>query len=168
MERRQFLSWVSVGMLATSLPMVLAACGSDEAEPTSDAPASDAPASDAPEATADAPASDELDTAVRDDGFQALATVAAVDSGAVLDKENAASPVIMVRDPDSGAVVALSPVCPHAQCTVDFDGESGQLICPCHDSKFSLDGSIEQGPAQEPLPVFEVKEEEGLVLVKVS
>lgn len=163
MERRQFLSWVSVGMLATSLPMVLAACGSNESET-----ASDSTASDAPEAKADAPASDELDTAVRDDGFQALATVAAVDAGAVIDEENAASPVIMVRDPESGEVVALNPVCPHAQCNVDFDGDSGHLVCPCHDSKFSLDGAVEQGPAQEPLPVFEVKEEEGLVLVKVG
>jgi|GEM_PF-1490719 len=30
MKRRSFLSWVGVGMLATSLPVALAACSSED------------------------------------------------------------------------------------------------------------------------------------------
>ncbi|MGB0564074.1 MAG: ubiquinol-cytochrome c reductase iron-sulfur subunit [Spirulinaceae cyanobacterium] len=167
MERRQFLSWVSVGMLATSLPMVLAACGGSTAS------SDEATEADADEVTDDATetpstAAPEFDTAVRADGFQALATVTQVGQAPVLDEDNAAEPVMIFQDPETEALVALNPTCPHAQCLVDLDGESQDLICPCHGSAFATDGSVLTGPAQAPLPVFEVKEEDGLVLVKVS
>lgn len=161
MERRQFLSWVSVGMLATSLPMVLAACGGSSEEA----------ASDEPEATAEAPKEEKvkIDTSIRDDGFQALATVKEVDEeGSVVDKVNTAASVIMFHDPETSKLVALNPMCTHQGCTVDFDADAKALACPCHGSTFALDGAVTDGPAEAPLPVFEVKEEEGLVLVKVS
>lgn len=160
MERRQFLSWVSVGMLATSLPMVLAACGGGSG--------GDETASEGKDVTTDAPAEDKLDTSIREDGFQALAKVEEVDAGAVVDKTNTTESVIMFRDPDSAALIALNPMCTHQGCTVDFDADAKELACPCHGSKFALDGAVTDGPAEKPLPVFEVKEEDGLVLVKVS
>ncbi|MEM8642925.1 MAG: Rieske (2Fe-2S) protein [Cyanobacteria bacterium P01_G01_bin.54] len=154
MERRQFLSWVSVGMLATSLPMVLAACGSSESDS---------------DTTSDTKAEEpKLDTSIREDGFQALATVEQVETEAVVDKINTAESVIMFRNPETSELVALNPLCTHQACTVDFDPEAKELSCPCHGSKFAFDGSVTAGPAQKPLTVFEVKEEEGLVLVKVS
>ncbi|NEO85302.1 MAG: Rieske (2Fe-2S) protein [Spirulina sp. SIO3F2] len=160
MERRQFLSWVSVGMLASSLPMVLAACGGSSG--------GDETASDGKDAAADAPAEEKLDTSIREDGFQALAKVEDVDAGAVVDKVNTNASVMMFRDPDSAELVALNPMCTHQGCTVDFDADAKELSCPCHGSKFALDGAVTNGPAKKPLPAFEVKEEDGLVLVKVS
>ena len=44
-------------------------------------------------------------------------------------------------------VRALSTVCPHAGCAVDFDPARRLFVCPCHDSTFALDGERRSGPA---------------------
>lgn len=53
---------------------------------------------------------------------------------------------------------AVSGVCPHLGCAVGFEGNS--FLCPCHDSRFGLDGARQTGPAPrglDPLPI-EVKD----------
>jgi thiosulfate dehydrogenase [quinone] large subunit len=48
----------------------------------------------------------------------------------------------------SGDFRAFSAVCPHAGCTVQFDGTSDVFACPCHGSVFSATtGAVLQGPA---------------------
>jgi len=39
-------------------------------------------------------------------------------------------------------VQALNAVCPHAGCNVDFLQERGIYLCPCHNSTFTVAGSI--------------------------
>jgi menaquinol-cytochrome c reductase iron-sulfur subunit len=51
----------------------------------------------------------------------------------------------LVRSGDR--VRALSTVCPHAGCAVDFSAEAKCFQCPCHDSTFALDGTRLSGPA---------------------
>jgi menaquinol-cytochrome c reductase iron-sulfur subunit len=41
-----------------------------------------------------------------------------------------------------GRVRALNVVCPHAGCFVDFKPGQNHFLCPCHDSRFSVDGKI--------------------------
>jgi thiosulfate dehydrogenase [quinone] large subunit len=57
----------------------------------------------------------------------------------------------------SGDFRAFSAVCPHAGCTVQFDGTSDVFACPCHGSVFSATtGAVLQGPAPtglSPIPV---------------
>ncbi|MGO9659264.1 MAG: Rieske 2Fe-2S domain-containing protein [Acidimicrobiales bacterium] len=52
---------------------------------------------------------------------------------------------------------AFSAVCPHAGCTVQFDGANDVFACPCHGSVFSATtGAVLQGPAPtglSPIPV---------------
>ena len=156
MDRRTFLGWVGVGTLASSLPMILAACTSKEEE----SPViSETPNKDSPVA---------IDTSVREDGFQALGTVKQLDQeGKILDKTNAAQAVLIFRNPEDNNLSALNPKCPHQSCTVDIKSEDKLLACPCHGSKFAFDGTVINGPAKKPLNKFEVKQEEDLILVKV-
>jgi nitrite reductase/ring-hydroxylating ferredoxin subunit len=53
--------------------------------------------------------------------------------------------------------------CPHAHCPFSTDGEladDGTLICNCHGSEFDpRTGSLLLGPAQQGLPVTELKVE---------
>jgi Rieske Fe-S protein len=57
---------------------------------------------------------------------------------------------IVVTQPTLGAFVGLSSVCPHAGCNVNKIVD-GAIVCPCHGSRFNLDGSVAKGPATEPL-----------------
>ena len=108
-------------------------------------------------------------TSVREDGFQALGTIEQLDKeGAIVDRKNAAQSVMIFRHPETSAIVALNPMCTHQGCTVELKGAENVLACPCHGSKFGLDGAVTNGPADKPLPPFEVKEEDSLILVKVS
>ncbi len=57
---------------------------------------------------------------------------------------------IVVTQPTAGAFAGMSSVCPHAGCNVNKIVD-GTIICPCHGSRFNLDGSVAKGPATEPL-----------------
>ncbi|MFD0058480.1 Rieske (2Fe-2S) protein [Streptomyces sp. NPDC127168] len=59
---------------------------------------------------------------------------------------------IVVTQPEPGDFKAFSAVCTHQGCIVS-DVRDGTIDCACHNSRFSVaDGSVEQGPATEPLP----------------
>jgi Rieske Fe-S protein len=50
---------------------------------------------------------------------------------------------------DASGVWAVSTVCTHLGCVVKRDGAA--FSCPCHGSRFALDGTVEKGPAPAPL-----------------
>jgi Rieske Fe-S protein len=54
-------------------------------------------------------------------------------------------------------VWAVSRTCTHLGCRLNFTEEEKQLICPCHQSKFSPQGKRLAGPAQKDLPVYKVE-----------
>ena len=60
------------------------------------------------------------------------------------------------RDPD-GQLHAVSATCTHLGCIVAFNDAEKAWECPCHGSRFDVDGQVLQGPATWPLkPVQEM------------
>jgi len=59
-------------------------------------------------------------------------------------------PEIVVSRPTAGEVLAFSAVCTHQGCTV-ADVSGGTVNCPCHGSRYNLDGTVAHGPATRPL-----------------
>ena len=59
---------------------------------------------------------------------------------------------VVVTQPTAGVFKGFSSTCTHKGCTVDKIAD-GTIDCPCHGSKFNLDGSVAKGPAQKPLEV---------------
>lgn len=55
------------------------------------------------------------------------------------------------RDQD-GALHAVSAICTHMGCQVAFNPLERSWDCPCHGSRFDLDGRVLDGPATKPLP----------------
>lgn len=154
MNRRAFLTWVGVGWVASSLPVAIAAC-SNTIESQS--------AGDAPTETASSPS--------RSDGFQSVGTISQLESnaGQILDKEFTPGPVLVIRNPaDPNTLSAVNPTCTHQGCTVGWQADQKAFVCPCHGSKFEINGEVSNGPATEPLSTYEVKVEEDSVLVKVG
>ena len=58
---------------------------------------------------------------------------------------------------DAGEVHALSPVCTHLACEVSFNRAERSWDCPCHGSRFSIDGEVINGPAIAPLERKDVR-----------
>lgn len=52
---------------------------------------------------------------------------------------------------EAGATHAVSPTCTHMGCLVAFNSVEKAWECPCHGSRFALDGAVLQGPAIRPL-----------------
>ncbi|MGD0483395.1 MAG: Rieske (2Fe-2S) protein [Gemmatimonadales bacterium] len=52
-------------------------------------------------------------------------------------------------------VIAVSRLCTHQACTVALPGTpGGAMVCPCHGSRFTVQGAVVQGPAPAPLRTF--------------
>jgi Rieske Fe-S protein len=84
-----------------------------------------------------------------------LASVGAGE-GAVLkvDGHNVAA----YRD-EAGTLHACSAVCTHMGCIVGWNETDRTWDCPCHGSRFALDGSVIHGPAVSPLAPADISAE---------
>lgn len=61
------------------------------------------------------------------------------------------------RDSD-GTLHAVSPACTHLGCTVSWNDAERTWDCPCHGSRFDIDGKVIEGPATADLEVIEPAE----------
>lgn len=72
--------------------------------------------------------------------------------------------IFIVREQNS--IRALSGVCTHLGCTVQWIEERNRWECPCHGSVFNDKGAVDKGPARNPLPWFDVNlTQDGILLV---
>ncbi|HZC53453.1 MAG TPA: FAD-dependent oxidoreductase [Mycobacterium sp.] len=60
------------------------------------------------------------------------------------------SPTGVYRDPD-GRLHAVSARCPHMGCLLRFNHAETSWDCPCHGSRFDVDGQLLEGPAVDSL-----------------
>jgi Rieske Fe-S protein len=142
---------VSAGPATTPLPampvsvntkgeLVTGGGGADTTAPETPAPETTAPETTG---TTEAPAG----------GGGGLATTDAIPVGGgmvLADQE------IVITQPTAGEFRAFSAVCTHQGCMVDAVS-GGTINCPCHGSKFELDGTVSKGPATQPLSERAVK-----------
>ena len=62
----------------------------------------------------------------------------------------------VVKTP-AGGVTAFGPHCTHLGCAHHWDEAKNQFVCPCHNSLFSIEGKVLDGPAPRPLDRYETK-----------
>ena len=129
--------------MAVGVPL-LAACG-DDSDATATDPGSTSSPSDEPSSSSEEPGSS--------GGGAALASTSDVPVGGCFVV--AASKIVLTQ-PTEGDFKAFTAVCTHQGCIVESSTE-GEIPCPCHGSRFSLeDGSPQSGPASAPLDAVEL------------
>jgi Rieske Fe-S protein len=64
-----------------------------------------------------------------------------------------------------GKTLFFAVTCSHLGCSVSFNKDAKRFDCPCHGSRFALDGQVIHGPALFPLSHLKVSENGNDLLV---
>ena len=103
----------------------------------------------------------------QDSPFEAVASLAELAEGTVLQRVRAAGDAVcLVRQ--NGEISALSDICTHQHFSMSQGDllEDGTLQCAWHGARYDCrTGEVKQEPATSPLPVFMVKLEGDTILV---
>ncbi len=61
---------------------------------------------------------------------------------------------VIVARTKTGQFIALSAACTHQGTYVNYRATTNDFQCPNHGAQFKADGSVQMGPAQDPLMVY--------------
>ncbi len=64
-----------------------------------------------------------------------------------------------------GGFLAISAICPHLHCIVNWNEMLKKFECPCHGAKFNLNGEVLEGPPPRPLDLYKLQLVAGNVVV---
>jgi len=73
------------------------------------------------------------------------------------------TPTIVINTGQS--LFALTAVCTHLGCIVQWDEASQEIVCPCHAAKYDLNGNVKSGPAPKPLTLVKSKIVDDKILI---
>jgi cytochrome b6-f complex iron-sulfur subunit len=97
-----------------------------------------------------------------------------VDSSSPLAKNGSAALInftngqLLVDRPSDTQFNALAATCTHAGCTVSgFDTSNSQFVCPCHGSRYDLNGQVVQGPAPTALQQYQTKYSNNVLTITI-
>ena len=76
----------------------------------------------------------------------------------------AGSPAVVVRT-ENGTLLALSAVCTHLGCIVQWEKDQHNFLCPCHGGRFTPEGHVISGPPPQPLARLPVAVANGTITV---
>lgn len=68
---------------------------------------------------------------------------------------------------DGGDILAVSALCSHFRCVLNWDAESGVLVCPCHEGRFNPTGDVLSGLPRQALPTYPVEIRRGEIFVRL-
>jgi menaquinol-cytochrome c reductase iron-sulfur subunit len=74
--------------------------------------------------------------------------------------------IVYITKDQRNQLSVLTSICPHLGCTVPWNKEKNQFICPCHGGTFSADGSRVSGPSQRGMDTLETSVQDGQLLVR--
>ena len=78
------------------------------------------------------------------------------------------APIIITRGTNTELYV-ISSSCTHEGCIVpkfnSEDGATGFMECPCHGSRYLIDGTVVRGPANFPLDKFDFQVQGGVLVI---
>ncbi|MCS7073708.1 MAG: Rieske (2Fe-2S) protein [Bacteroidia bacterium] len=72
---------------------------------------------------------------------------------------------ILIKRNSRGQIECFSLICSHKQCTVKWEPEIQQFLCPCHKGRYDANGNVVSGKPPKPLTKFKLEERNGILFV---
>jgi quinol---cytochrome c reductase iron-sulfur subunit, bacillus type len=73
---------------------------------------------------------------------------------------------VYVAKGTQGQLLVLTSICPHLGCTVPWNKEKNQFVCPCHGATFAADGTRVSGPSLRGMDTLETSVQDGQLLAR--
>ena len=73
---------------------------------------------------------------------------------------------VYVTKDSQGRLLVLSSICPHLGCTVPWNKEKREFICPCHGAVYAPDGTRISGPSLRGMDALETSVQDGQLIVR--
>jgi menaquinol-cytochrome c reductase iron-sulfur subunit len=73
---------------------------------------------------------------------------------------------VYITKDQQGQLRVLSSICPHLGCTVPWNKEKNQFICPCHGAAYMPDGTRISGPSLRGMDTLETSVQDGQLEVR--
>jgi menaquinol-cytochrome c reductase iron-sulfur subunit len=73
---------------------------------------------------------------------------------------------VYVTKDNQGQLRVLTSICPHLGCTVPWNKEKKQFVCPCHGATFAADGTRVSGPSLRGMDPLETSVQDSQLLVR--
>lgn len=163
-KRRSFLTYFSIGWLASCFPMVLAICTPTKSSASGIIGIDKRVINNAQplaigEKDATKPASQRISK-----GFTVIGSVSDLDKNGYLQTKE----VAVIRNPyNPQKLIAVNPKCTDQGCDVKWMAGEKRYTCPCHSSNFEAKGEVINGSATKPLAAYPAKIVGDRVLVEV-
>ena len=81
-------------------------------------------------------------------------------------RKAASEKAVYVTKDSQGQFRVLTSICPHLGCTVPWNKERNQFVCPCHGATFAADGTRVSGPSLRGMDTLETSVQDGQLLVR--
>src|SRR6202047_4167310 len=73
---------------------------------------------------------------------------------------------VYITKDQQGKLCVLTSICPHLGCTVPWNKEKNQFVCPCHGATFAADGTRVSGPSLRGRDTLETSVQDGQLLAR--
>ncbi|QIA07984.1 QcrA and Rieske domain-containing protein [Draconibacterium halophilum] len=141
MERKEFIKkFAYAGSILLTAPVIFSACSDGDEDLVPDDP--------------NEPGND-LTIDLSSSAYADLGTI----GGSVYEND------IMIFRTSESSYLALSKICTHQGCTVAYSHENGDVLCPCHASRFSTSGNVLNGPATTSLKKYNVQKDGDILTI---
>ena len=69
---------------------------------------------------------------------------------------------------NEGGFLAMSLKCSHLGCSIIWDENKNEFVCPCHSSKFTVTGDVIKPPAPRALDIYKIDVTKGKLFINLD
>jgi menaquinol-cytochrome c reductase iron-sulfur subunit len=81
-------------------------------------------------------------------------------------RKTIAQRAVYVTKDSQNTLRVLTSICPHLGCTIPWNKEKKEFICPCHGATFKADGTRVSGPSLRGMDALDSQVRDGQLLVR--